>query len=165
MTWNFKFVNGDVVKVNGQLQRVEQLEKAEQLLGRMLMLDAPQGAGIDAYSGSVPISPQIARAEIARLIEFAFTRTASAQQSVQAALRTPEETWRRLARLEVNQRPNTDQPSGSPVTVNPTKYRITVQVQTGSSNLVAVAGSLVPPGTPQLPVLTTGRGRRVTVTV
>lgn len=141
MTKTFKIANGDVVRsVAGRFTFIEGRPKAEQSLARLLALDAPAGAGLDALIGSVPTDAYALSADVQEGIRRAFNTLVDAQRRIQRPLRTPAEMLVSIRQMYVV--PARFSAIGGP---SKTGYAFAVNAVTAAGEATTGSGTLTPP--------------------
>lgn len=142
MTRTIKITAGDVVikRSSGQLDvSIENKPKARQAMRRLLSLNAPQGAGINALMSGVPKSSFAFSARVQRAIRAAFDELVRSQQEIQRLDRTPEERLSQIVRMLVT-------PARFKATPSKTGYALRVDAVTVAGQSVTEGGTLIPGG-------------------
>jgi hypothetical protein len=140
MTRTLQIVNGNVVrsKASGRLVSITDKAKAEQSLKRLLSLDQPSGAGLDALIGTVPDNEFALSVQGQQNIRQAFDALVRAQRGNQLAQRTTQERLSTIQRMYFV-------PANFGGGNSKTGYAFRVDATTVAGETVSTGGVLVPP--------------------
>ncbi len=140
MTRTFLIRDGDVVirRSSGRLEFVVDKPKAEQDLNRLLALDTPWGAGLDALIGLVPSSEFALSARVQQNIRRSFDELVRLQRGSQLADRTTAERLSSLQRMFVT-------PARAGGSTAKTGYSLRVDALTVRGELIKTGGVLATP--------------------